>query len=222
MVGETTTQRTNVQAPEPWVPPRPLPAKLQTARTIVRPWQASDATGMLEALDADRASYLPWLPWVAVDNQNVAECIYHIERSRREAVDGIDFTLGIFDRQTGDVIGGTGFHRMHRPSLHAEIGYWVRPERRGQGLCTEVVASILSWGFRPQNQDGWGFRRIDIFCAGSNKASQRVPQKIGLRAEVFRHKARWVNGYGWDDVLGWGVVSEEWDCATHALKRGPA
>jgi RimJ/RimL family protein N-acetyltransferase len=211
----------NQEAPAAWRPPVPLPQRMETARTVIRLWQPEDTQAMLDALNAERGSYLPWLPWVEADNQNFAQCMYQIERARREAIEGNDFTLGIFDLATAAVIGGTGFHRMDRPCWHAEVGYWVRPERRGEGLCTEAVAGMLSWGFAPAAEGGWGFRRIEIFCAGGNVPSQRVPQKLGLRAEVTKRKARWVKGRGWDDILGWGVLAEEWDCRKHALKRAP-
>ena len=46
-----------------------------------------------------------------------------------------------------------------------------QPLRR-RGLCSEAVAGLLSWAFRPQRDGGWGFRRVHIRCAGNNLASQ--------------------------------------------------
>jgi RimJ/RimL family protein N-acetyltransferase len=209
--------------PPDWTAPRPLPSRFETARTVIRTWTPADAQGMLAALDADRTSYLPWLPWVAIDNQDFAQCIYQIERFRRDALDPEnDFTLGIFDRDTGEVIGGTGLHRLFRARGQAEIGYWVRPERRREGLCTEAVAGLISWAFTPAGSGGWGLRRIEILCAVSNIASQRVPQRLGLRAETHKRKAAWYEGRGWEDKLGWGVLAEEWDCVTARLRPAPA
>jgi RimJ/RimL family protein N-acetyltransferase len=179
---------------------------------------------MLAGLDADRASFGPWLPWVAVDNRTLVECIYQIERLRREREAGGDtnFVLAMIDRATGEAVGGTGLHRIERESHQAEIGYWVRPDRRGRGLCTEAVAHLISWAFEPADAGGWGLRRIEIYCAGANAASQRVPRKIGLRQEVARREHRFVPGIGWDDTLGWGVLREEWDCGRSALRHGSA
>lgn len=168
---------------------------------------------MLEALSVERALFLPWLPWTLVDNRTLVECIYQIEKNRREreapATDNV--VLGIFDRKTGEAIGGTGFHRMSHPWHTAEIGYWVRADRRGQGLCTEAVRAVISWGLRAQAEGGWGFRRLTIFCAALNLASQRVPEKLGLRRELHAHGERWIDGIGWSDSLGWGILAGEWD-----------
>jgi RimJ/RimL family protein N-acetyltransferase len=179
---------------------------------------------MLEALDVDRASYLPWLPWVAVDNQNLAQCTFQIERFRRESErpECTDYVLGIFDRDSGKVIGGTGLHRMVPARAQAEIGYWVRPERRREGLCMEAVAGLLSWAFTPASLGGWGLRRIEILAAGGNTASLGIPRKLGLRAETHKRQAAWYEGRGWEDKHGWGVLADEWDCAAHRLRHAPA
>jgi ribosomal-protein-serine acetyltransferase len=203
--------------PLPWKPPRPLPNRCLTPRTVLRFWELSDARSMFEALEVDRQSMLPWLPWVQHDNQSVEECIFHIERFKRarEEEDAGDFVIGIFDRETGEAIGGTGMHRVIHHAHQAEIGYWVRADRRGQGLCTEATAHLISWCFTPAEEGGWGFRRIEIQCAAGNTASRRVPEKLGLRKEVELKEARWVDGLGWHDTLAWGVLTYEWDRAAH-------
>jgi ribosomal-protein-serine acetyltransferase len=190
----------------------------------LRPWVPADAQAMLDALNLDRSSYLPWLVWVGNDNQDLAQCIYHVERFRREAEqpECRHSVLGIFDRATGDVLGGTSLHDVIRARHQAEIGYWIRPDRRRTGLCAEAVAGLISWAFTPQSAGGWGLRRIEIYCAAKNESSQRVPAKLGLRREVHKVSCQWIEGRGWDDLLGWGVVNEEWDCASHRLRRGPA
>jgi RimJ/RimL family protein N-acetyltransferase len=208
--------------PSPWRPPNPLPVAYHTDRLVLRFFTPDDAASMLGALDTDRGSFLPWLPWVETDNRTIAECVYSIEsfRRKRESTSAVpdDFVIGIFDRVHGEVIGGTGFHRIGFDPLEAEIGYWVRPDRRGEGLCTEAVAAMLSWGFTAQTASGpagWGFRRIHIRCAASNTASRRVPEKLGLRLEATFSAARWVPGRGWDDSLAFGVLSHERDNAAH-------
>lgn len=209
--------------PSPWTPPHPLPQEFETNRLRLRYWRPEDAASMLEAIDADRASFLPWLPWVEVDNRTVEECLAAVERMRcgRERTEPVadDFVLGIFDRTSGRVLGGTGLHRLVRTAHEGEIGYWVRPDERGRGICTEAVAGLLSWAFTSQQAGGWGLRRIHIRCAAGNLASQRVPRKLGLREEARLVQERWVAGRGWDDTLVWGVLREEWDVGRAALLK---
>jgi RimJ/RimL family protein N-acetyltransferase len=215
-----------LSTPVPWRPPSPLPNEFHTPRLTLRWWRHDDAADMLAAFDVDRASFLPWLGFVLTDNRNLVECTYRIEHMRRsrEATDATptDFTVGIFDRQTGAVVGGTGLHRISCAHHSGEIGYWVRPDMRKQGLCTEATAGMISWGLTPQDMGGWGLRRLEIRCGGGNLASQRVPRKLGLREEARFVQERWVDGAGdipsgWHDTLVWGVLADEWDCARQRL-----
>jgi RimJ/RimL family protein N-acetyltransferase len=197
--------------PEPWRPPSPLPDRLETERLVMRWWTPEDAPAQLAALDAGppgRAAMIPWLlPWVREDNRDLAQCIFHIERFRRARAepDADDFVLGIFDRQSGDVVGGTGFHRIDCAHRRGEIGYWIRADRHGQGLCTEAVRALIGWGFGP-----WGFHKIVIHCAAGNIGSRRVPEKLGVRLEAQLRRDRWIEGRGWEDTLIFGVLADEW------------
>ncbi len=179
---------------------------------------------MHEAINSDRESLLPWLPWARTENRTPAECLATIERFRsdRERTEPPPETFGlsILDAQDGSILGGTSFHRVRHAFAEAEIGYWIRADRRGRGLCTEAVAAMLSWGFTPQ-PTGWGFRRIVIYCAEPNVPSRRIPERLGLRLEVRAKNDRWVEGIGFCDTLGWGILAEEWDLAARRRLTQP-
>lgn len=221
----------NVEAgnepPVPWVPPLHVLAGDPVAWTAngltLRFWERADAIALFEAIEAQRASFLPWLGWVRTSNLSPEQCIETIDRmhARRTRTEPIadDFTLGIFDAATGLALGGTGLHRIVHEAHEGEIGYWVRPDRRGEGICGRAVAALLSWAFTAQSEGGWGLRRVHIRCAASNLASQRVPRKLGLREEARLVRERWVDTVGWDDTLVWGVLRDEWDIDGGALKR---
>jgi RimJ/RimL family protein N-acetyltransferase len=223
MANPAATEPSKLEKPAPWSAPRPLPSPLRTDRLLMRFFEPGDAASMFAAINADRASLLPWLPWAAVDNRSEAECTYHIERFRREREDPLadDFSIGIFDPETGEVCGGTGFHRINVEVGQAEIGYWIRGDRARRGLCSEVVAALISSGFTPQDQGGWGFRRIIIMCAEPNVASRRVPEKLGLRLETRSVADRWVDGLGFVSTLVWGVLADAWDIEGRRLRSGP-
>jgi ribosomal-protein-serine acetyltransferase len=164
---------------------------------------------MFAALEIDRPSFLPWLPWVGIDNRSVAECTYQIERFRRNRnLHPLpEVVLGIFDRTSGEVVGGTGLHDIHPAPAQAEVGYWIRADLRNRGLCTEAVGGLVEWCLAPPADGGWGLRRLEIRCAASNVASARVPRKLGLVEEARLRQHRWVDGVGWDDTLVFGVIS---------------
>lgn len=229
--GDATDASATASSPVPklWHPPLNVLAGEQCVWTrdglTLRFWEASDALALFDSIDADRASFLPWLPWVKTDNRSVKDCLTTIDRmfARRTRMEPAadDFTLGIFDARTGEALGGTGLHRIVHSAHEGEIGYWVRPDRRGEGICGRAVAALLSWAFTAQGDGGWGLRRVHVRCAASNVASQRVPRKLGLREEARLVQERWVDTIGWDDTLVWGVLEQEWDVARARLKQLP-
>lgn len=216
-------------APSPWTPPLRVLAgdgfAFERDGLRLRFWEDADAAALFAAIDMDRRAFLPWLPWVRTDNRSVEECLatIHRMRTRRTRMEPVadDFTLGIFDASSGEALGGTGLHRVVHAAHEGEIGYWVRPDRRGKGLCTRAVAALLSWAFTAQCDGGWGLRRVHIRCAARNTASQRVPRRLGLREEARLVEERWVDTIGWDHTLVWGVLEREWDIARGARRARP-
>lgn len=199
--------------PPPWRPPDPLPGPLETERLVVRWWSAADATGLHEAVAGDREALMPWLPWARTGHQSVEDSASTIRQFDAMRARGEDFTLGAFDRASGEVVGGTGFHRLAPDAHEAECGYWVRGSRQREGLCTEMTRAILSAGFRD-----WGLRRIHLRCAAANVGSRGVLDKLGLTLEGCERASRWTDGVGWDDYLTYGVLAQEWDVDTDALR----
>ena len=200
--------------PPPWSAPDPLPDRLETPRLVLRYWRPEDAPAMLVAIDVDRAGLVRWMPWPEIDNRNAAECVFNIERFRRgrenKSEPPASYSIGIFDRVSGEAVGGTGLHRIDFAIGQAEIGYWIRADRHRQGLCTEAIEGLVGWAFTPQARGGWGLRRIVVVCAEPNVASRGVPEKLGLRRELHAKKDRWLEGVGWVDSLGYGVDADEW------------
>jgi len=200
------------ERPAPWTAPDPLPLPIETPRLVLRAYTHDDAPALLDAVESSRDRLLPWLPWAGTDNRSLPECHYTIERFARDMA-GQDcqmYVLGVFERDTGQLVGGTGLHSI-RPERHdAEFGYWTRLDRHRTGVCTEASRHLITSAFTPQPH-GWGLRRLVVFANASNAASAGVPTKIGLRREIESKRERWVDGLGWDDWLGWGVLAEEWD-----------
>ncbi len=213
--------------PTPWRAPNPLPEKFESERLVLRFWQADDAARLFEAVDVGRESHLPWLPWVRTDNRTVDECRASIEKFRVKAEPGAggetgvgDYVIGIFDRRTGQALGGTGLHRIAAPSHEGEIGYCVRGDRRCEGICTEAVRAIITWAFTSQDEGGWGLRRLHIRCGARNLPSQKVPRKIGIREEARLVQERFIETLGWEDTLVFGVLRDEWDIRERRMRAG--
>lgn len=207
-----------------WSAPDPLPLRIETPRAVLRSYEPTDAEALHRVVDACRASLLPWLPWAKEDHRDADRSLHFIMNNRmhlREPGTLGHVVLGVFDRETGELLGGHGVHDIRRDTASCETGYWLRPEARGRGLITEATAHVLSWCFRRQDRGGMGLGRVRIYCSSANTPSSRVPERLGLTPEVMQRRDFYVEGVGLTDRLGWGVLAEEWDCNAHASVSPP-
>lgn len=208
--------------PDPWKLPHPVPERIETARLVIRPYEHSDAASLLEAVVSSRTSLTPWLPWAETDHRSIEETHYTIEffARRESSPECKHFAFGVFDRETGAVLGSTSIHNIEHGQHCGSTGYWMRIDRRGQGVCTEATGAIITNAFTPQDRGGWGLRRMTIYCAEVNAASAQVARRLGMRLETRAPGGRYIRGVGYHTELMFGVLASEWDFERQRAKPG--
>lgn len=85
-----------------------------------------------------------------------------------------------FERDTGKLVSGTGFHDINWAIPSLDIGYWVRTSCTGRGYATEITQALVKYAF-----DCLKVNRVTIFCDINNAASKRVIEKSGFRFECL-------------------------------------
>jgi RimJ/RimL family protein N-acetyltransferase len=85
---------------------------------------------------------------------------------------GASAPMVIVEAATNKLVGACGLLEMR--DRHAEIGYWVQRQARGQGFATRAVVLVTTWGL-----DDLGLSRIELHADVRNLASQRVAEKAG-------------------------------------------
>ena len=195
----------------PWSPPRPLPGEVVVHELAVRLFRSGDGARLYEAISEQRGALLPWMAWASEDHRHPDHSTYYVERCLRgyEDPNAHEFGMGIFERASGRLIGGTGFHHVVRGLRSAEIGYWVRGSEQRRGVCTRAIGALIGSGLTALASGGWGFRRLVIYCDEQNVGSRRVCEKLGLRLEARLKQDRHLDGYR--DTLGFAVLASEWD-----------
>jgi RimJ/RimL family protein N-acetyltransferase len=90
--------------------------------------------------------------------------------------DGRDCFWGVWLRESASLIGTVGTHL--RPFEELEIGYWFASSVHGRGIGAEAVSAVVE-------AVGTAFpdRRVVAECRPQNKASWRLLEKIGFRAD---------------------------------------
>lgn len=163
--------------------------RLTDGSILLRPYRRSDAVTVYEAVRESLAELSLWLPWAHAD-YSIKESRKWIEYCADTWAKGIEYNFAITDDGSGYYLGGCGLNQVNLAARFANLGYWVRSSRTGEGIATAASVLVLRFGF-----DELGLNRIEIGAASSNKASLRVAEKLEAAREeiessriVFRDK----------------------------------
>lgn len=180
--------------------------RIETARLTLRCWNLEDATELLAVIESNLAQLRLWLPWATRYPMTVEEQLAELRQMRRRFDADEDFCYGVFERTGGQLLGGCGLHTRSGPGSR-ELGYWLRPDRWGQGLATELAAALTRVAFEVDRVE-----RVDLRCDPANLRSARVAEKLGFRHEAtLRRRVRPPDGDGlMREAMIWSLVAEEY------------
>lgn len=192
--------------------------RIETARLVLRPYDITDHLRMDKAVRASLPDLVEWLPWSRREPIPSEERIALLEKFRGDYLQGIDFTLGIFNKEETELLGSTGLHTRHDKegvgfdNTTREIGYWISSLHHRKGYAQEAVRALVSVGFGVE-----GLSRIIIKCATGNYASCAIPEKLGFR--LTGTIAAGTPGTSGHPLLVWELTKE--DAALRGI-RDPA
>jgi RimJ/RimL family protein N-acetyltransferase len=149
-----------------------LPDRVQTERLVLRHWTAADAPALSAAVEASLDHLRPWMWWAALEPVTPEVRIETIESFERDYLAGGDAVYGVF--LDGVAIGGSGLHRRRGPGV-LEIGYWIHVGHLCRGYATELAAALTSASFEVP-----GIGRVEIHHDRANRASRRIPERLGF------------------------------------------
>ena len=118
---------------EPPVVLRDVPEELVGKRILIRPFLPDDAQAIFDAIYESREHLYPWLPFATPD-YNLQEAQAFARRAQARWILREDMPVGIWRREDGQYLGGTGLHRIDWTVPHFEIGLLAAPLRGGQRL----------------------------------------------------------------------------------------
>ena len=96
---------------------------------------------------------------------------------------GAPFCIASTD--TDDVLGSCSLMDADERDQVAEVGYWVAPWARQQGVATQALGLLTRWALTEL-----GMARLEVFIEQENRASTVVAQRCGYATEgVLREKA---------------------------------
>lgn len=154
-----------------------IPEQFETDRLLIRAPREGDGAAVNAAVIESLKELQPWMPW-AQTAPTAEEAEVTIRRSRLQYLDRSDLRLLLFRKDTGELAGSSGLHRIDWAARRFEIGYWLRTSCQGQGFMTEAADGITRFAINELAAN-----RIEIRCDARNTKSAQVAQRLGFTLE---------------------------------------
>lgn len=156
------------------IPDFPMP--IITPRLLIRPPEMHDVSSLNTAILDSWDSLHEFMDW-AREKPDMTESERHIRESilnwSAKRQDEPWLPLFVFDKQTDNFIGATGYHHYNWDVPCIECGYWLNQKYSGKGLMTEAINAITQYAFRQL-----GVKRIAITCSIDNVRSRKIPERL--------------------------------------------
>jgi len=166
-----------------------------------------DATTLDDATKASLADLNQWLPWARMDytpSDTAAFIRESVQAWKEERA--WDYSIRMKDDAKRHV-GNISFWTVSKLGKIAEIGYWVRSDETGRGICTEAVGLLLEEAF-----GALGYHKVVLRIAVGNDASDRVAEKLGFTREGILREELLIRG-NWVDHSLWSLLDREFRTA---------
>jgi ribosomal-protein-alanine N-acetyltransferase len=113
-------------------------------------------------------------------------------------------SYGIVLKDSGELIGGVGFHHPDTSAHKIEIGYALAPWQWHKGYMREAAFTMVDHIFRVTE-----LQRLEARCKSVNTASARVMERLGMIYEgTLRHNQLY-NG-NFYDIKVYSTLRDEW------------
>jgi ribosomal-protein-serine acetyltransferase len=162
---------------------------------LIRPFSATDADALFEAVIVSMPTLSQWLPW-ATPAYSFADAMAWIEHCKHAREADEEHHFGVFDGASGELLGGVGLNHRIRAYRTASIGYWVADTARGRGVAVEAARQAARFGFGTL-----ALQRIAILVQPENQASLRVVAKLGAMREGVARNGIVVAGRPHDAIV---------------------
>jgi RimJ/RimL family protein N-acetyltransferase len=167
---------------------------------VLRPPRLADADDVTAACqDPGIQRYIPVIP-VPYTRE---DAVHYLTEGVAAIRAGGGAGLVVADPDTDRVIGSIGLHHISRSDGLAEVGYWVAPWARGQGVATAATVALTAWAYQQ------GLHRVELLTEEDNWPSQRVALAAGFRYEGTRRGARTDRDGSRRDMVVWARLATD-------------
>ncbi|WP_054955564.1 GNAT family N-acetyltransferase [Paenibacillus dakarensis] len=171
---------------------------ITTDRLAIRLFHSSDAPEVARLCNNyniyKNTLYLPY-PYAVQDALSwISSHLTNFQKNK-------SYEFAITDKATGQLYGAIGLSN-NQSFRHGEIAYWIGEAFWGKGYATEAAQAMLDYAFKEKK-----YHKVFARHFGSNPASGRVLQKIGMQFEGCLHEHVIKNGQ-YEDLVYYGIIEE--------------
>ncbi|MFZ5891601.1 MAG: GNAT family N-acetyltransferase [Myxococcota bacterium] len=163
-------------------------------RVTLRPYELSDASELYAAVQESVSEVSRWLPWCHSD-YSLTDAVSWIRATRDGHARGTMYDFAIVD-SSGRYVGACGINAINAIDRFANLGYWVRSSRTGEGIAPNAVRELVSWTFSHT-----ALNRLEIVVAVGNTRSQRVAEKVGAQQDGVLRQRVFLQGRSCDAMM---------------------
>ena len=95
----------------------------------------------------------------------------------------------ITEQPSNELIGTIGFNGFDRQASFTEIGYDLMPQYWRNGIMSEAILAVLTYGFNTLNLHG-----IEANVTLGNQASEKLLEKLGFTREGVLRDRMYIRG----------------------------
>jgi RimJ/RimL family protein N-acetyltransferase len=171
------------------------PTEITAGRLHLRPYLAADVEGVRAACqDPEIQRFIP-VP-VPYEREHAEQ--YVRENSAEGWRAGTGRSFAVLDSVTSELLASIGLPRFDEASRIGEIGYWVAPQVRKQGIGVQATQVVARWAF-----SALGVERLEWLAEVGNDGSRAVAERAGFTIEgVLRNRIRRRDGSRSDAWIG--------------------
>jgi RimJ/RimL family protein N-acetyltransferase len=158
------------------MPALPLPEGVARDGVALRRMRARDAAPFAQAFKDD-----PQLGvFVGMDEDPTESWVRRfIARQPRLRARGDYLGLTVTDETGKPFLGHVMLHSVAWHHQRAEVGYWLVPGARGQGVGKAAVGALVDWAFAALD-----LARIEITTTPDNQGARALAASLGFREEA--------------------------------------
>ncbi|XP_071806178.1 uncharacterized protein [Asterias amurensis] len=146
---------------------------------FIRPVKETDASALFQAVDQSRATLGPYLPWVS-EVKKVEDSADFIKSAMAQESYGNGLHCVIYgkdDQGEVDVFGVVSLRTINVPAMTADMGYWLRADKVGNGLCSKSCKKLIEYG------QAIGIERFILHIGPKNAKSLAVATSVGFQKQ---------------------------------------